>query len=66
MSAPNVKEGFQAAGVNSILPKEHSSPFVNLPIIKSYLEKDSVSLMRNIQRHDRMNANIHARYFEQK
>lgn len=64
MSAPNVKEGFQAAGVNSILPKEHSSPFVNLPIIKSYLEKDSVSLMRN--KHDQMNANIHARYFEQK
>ena len=43
MSTSGVKEGFQAAGMNSILPKEHASSFVNLPIIKTYTEKDNVS-----------------------
>lgn len=39
MSTPNAKEGYQAAGVNSILPKEHGAKFVSLPIIKNF-EKD--------------------------
>ncbi|XP_069106121.1 kinesin-like protein KIF13A isoform X3 [Argopecten irradians] len=42
MSTSGVKEGFQAAGVNSILVKEHASTFVNLPIIKTFTEKDNV------------------------
>ncbi|XP_041360770.1 kinesin-like protein KIF13A isoform X2 [Gigantopelta aegis] len=42
MSASNVKEGLQAPGINSILPKEHRSQFVNLPIIKSFTEKENV------------------------
>ncbi|XP_059167567.1 kinesin-like protein KIF13A isoform X3 [Physella acuta] len=42
MSAPNAKEGLQAVGINSILPKEHSTDYVQLPIIKSYTEKDNV------------------------
>ncbi|XP_060077900.1 kinesin-like protein KIF13B [Ylistrum balloti] len=41
MSTSGVKEGFQAAGVNSILVKEHASTFVNLPIIKTFTEKDN-------------------------
>ncbi|CAL1542431.1 unnamed protein product [Lymnaea stagnalis] len=42
MSAPNAKEGLQAVGINSILPKEHSTDYVPLPIIKSYTDKDTV------------------------
>ncbi|XP_055871121.1 kinesin-like protein KIF13A isoform X6 [Biomphalaria glabrata] len=42
MSAPNAKEGLQAVGINSILPKEHSTDYVQLPIIKSYTDKDTV------------------------
>ena len=42
MSAPNAKEGLQAVGINSILPKENSSDYVQLPIIKSYTEMDNV------------------------
>ncbi|KAL5013425.1 hypothetical protein ScPMuIL_007695, partial [Solemya velum] len=42
MSTPDSKEGLQAAGVNSILPKEHTSKFVSLPIIKNYTEKENV------------------------
>ena len=39
MSTPNVKEGMQAAGVNSILPKEHGTKFYTLPFVKNS-EKD--------------------------
>lgn len=39
MTSPNVKEGMQAAGVNSILPKEHGAKFFNLPFVKNF-EKD--------------------------
>ncbi|RUS88910.1 hypothetical protein EGW08_003349, partial [Elysia chlorotica] len=42
MSAPNAKEGLQAVGINSILPKENSSDYVQLPIIKSYTDMDTV------------------------
>ncbi|ESO83151.1 hypothetical protein LOTGIDRAFT_133948, partial [Lottia gigantea] len=42
MSTPNTKEGLQAAGVNSILPKEHGSQLINLPITKSFPEKENV------------------------
>ena len=45
MSTPSVKEGPQAAGINSILPKEHNTKFFNLPIVK-YSEKD-VSQLRH-------------------
>uniref|UniRef100_A0A0L8I897 Kinesin motor domain-containing protein n=1 Tax=Octopus bimaculoides TaxID=37653 RepID=A0A0L8I897_OCTBM len=40
MSTPSAKEGLQAAGINSILPKEHGAKFYSLPIIKTYGEKD--------------------------
>jgi kinesin family protein 13 len=43
MSTPNAKEGLQAVGVNSILPKEHNGQFVTLPVVKVYNEKDNVS-----------------------
>ena len=43
MSTPNAKEGLQAVGVNSILPKEHNGQFVNLPIVKYFTEVDNVS-----------------------
>ena len=39
MSTPNVKEGMQASGVNSILPKEHGAKFYTLPFVKNS-EKD--------------------------
>ena len=39
MSTPNVKEGLQAAGSNSILPKEHGSKFYSLPFVKMF-DKD--------------------------
>lgn len=39
MTTPSVKEGLQAAGVNSILPKEHGSKFYPLPLVKQS-EKD--------------------------
>ncbi|XP_064651713.1 kinesin-like protein KIF13A isoform X3 [Lineus longissimus] len=39
MTTPNAKEGLQAAGINSILPKEHGAKFYNLPIVK-YCEKE--------------------------
>ncbi|KAK3087726.1 hypothetical protein FSP39_009709 [Pinctada imbricata] len=42
MSTPSAKEGYQAAGMASILPKEHSSTFVNLPITKTFTQKDSI------------------------
>ncbi len=35
MSTPNVKEGLQAAGINSILPKEHGAKFYTLPFVKN-------------------------------
>ena len=35
MSAPNVKEGLQAAGSNSILPKEHGTKSYPLPFVKN-------------------------------
>ena len=40
MSTPNVKEGMQAAGMNSILPKEHGTKFYTLPFVKNS-EKDA-------------------------
>ncbi len=46
MSTPNVKEGMQAAGVNSILPKEHGAKFYSLPFVKNS-EKD-VSFFRSL------------------
>ncbi|XP_070208560.1 kinesin-like protein KIF13A isoform X2 [Littorina saxatilis] len=42
MSTPNAKEGLQAVGVNSILPKEHNGQFVTLPVIKYFTEVDNV------------------------
>lgn len=45
LSTPSAREGLQAAGFNSILPKEQSSQFFNLPIIKNITDKDSVSFM---------------------
>jgi len=39
MTTPNVKEGMQAAGMNSILPKEHGAKFFTLPFVKNF-EKD--------------------------
>ncbi|KAK7479091.1 hypothetical protein BaRGS_00029683, partial [Batillaria attramentaria] len=42
MSTPNAKEGLQAVGMNSILPKEHGAHFVNLPLIKSFTEMENV------------------------
>ncbi|XP_019632735.1 PREDICTED: kinesin-like protein KIF13A isoform X3 [Branchiostoma belcheri] len=43
MSTPGLREGPQAAGVNSILPKEHGTKLFNLPIIK-YMEKDELEV----------------------
>ena len=45
MSAPNAKEGLQAVGINSIVPKEHGSEYdyVPLSIMRSYSDKDNVS-----------------------
>ncbi|XP_074656043.1 kinesin-like protein KIF13A isoform X2 [Tubulanus polymorphus] len=39
MTTPNAKEGLQAAGIDSTLPKEYGAKFFNLPIVK-YCEKD--------------------------
>ena len=47
MSTPSAREGLQAAGINSILPKEQSSQTFNLPIIKNTTDKDSVSIWSN-------------------
>ena len=47
MSTPSAREGLQAAGINSILPKEQSSQAFNLPIIKNTTDKDSVSIGSN-------------------
>lgn len=44
MTTPNAKEGTQAAGINSILPKEQSNNYVALPILKTYTEADNVSI----------------------
>ena len=46
MTTPNTKEGTQAVGINSILPKEQSANYVVLPILKNYTEKESVSFCR--------------------
>jgi len=35
MTSPNAQEGMQAAGINSILPKEHGSKFYTLPVVKN-------------------------------
>ncbi|KAL4218427.1 Kinesin-like protein kif13b [Mactra antiquata] len=42
LTTPSAKEGTQAAGINSILPKEQSNNYVVLPILKAYTEKDNV------------------------
>jgi hypothetical protein len=47
LSTPSAREGLQSAGINSILPKEQSSPAFNLPIIKNTTDKDSVSIGSN-------------------
>jgi len=39
MTSPNAQDGMQAAGINSILPKEHGSKFYSLPVVKNS-EKD--------------------------
>jgi len=39
MTSPNAQDGMQAAGINSILPKEHGSKFYTLPVVKDS-EKD--------------------------
>ncbi|XP_070533072.1 kinesin-like protein KIF13A isoform X2 [Ptychodera flava] len=39
MGSTCLLEGSQAAGINSILPKEHGTKFYNLPIVK-YCDKD--------------------------
>lgn len=44
MTSPNAQEGIQAAGVNSILPKEHGSKFYTLPVVKNS-DKDVRSLL---------------------
>ena len=44
MSTPNVKEGLQASGMNSILPKEHGAKFFTLPFVKNS-EKDVCALV---------------------
>lgn len=44
MSTPQVKEGMQAAGVNSILPKEHGAKFYTLPFVKNS-EKDVTAVV---------------------
>ncbi|XP_055998502.1 kinesin-like protein KIF13B isoform X3 [Ostrea edulis] len=38
MSTSSAREGYLAAGVNSILPKEHAGTFVNLPITKAEMD----------------------------
>ena len=35
MTSPNAHDGMQAAGINSILPKEHGSKFYTLPVVKN-------------------------------
>ena len=42
MTTPTAKEGLQAAGINSILPKEQSANYIVLPILKTYTEKENV------------------------
>ncbi|CAH1248124.1 KIF13A [Branchiostoma lanceolatum] len=57
MSTPGLREGPQAAGVNSILPKEHGTKLFNLPIIK-YMEKDVCAVASwDSSIHDSINLN---------
>jgi len=35
MTSSNAQDGMQAAGINSILPKEHGSKFFTLPVVKN-------------------------------
>ena len=35
MTTPMVREGIEAAGINSILPKEHGAKFFVLPVVKT-------------------------------
>lgn len=42
MSTSSAREGYLAAGVNSILPKEHAGTFVNLPITKAEMDNGFV------------------------
>ena len=44
MTTPSVKEGSQAAGINSILPKEQLANFMVLPILRAYSDQESVSV----------------------
>ncbi|XP_052250414.1 kinesin-like protein KIF13B isoform X2 [Dreissena polymorpha] len=42
MTTPSVKEGSQAAGINSILPKEQSVDYLHLANLRAYTEGDQV------------------------
>jgi len=44
MTTPSVKEGSQAAGINSILPKEQLANFMVLPILRAYSDQECVSV----------------------
>lgn len=57
MTTPNAKEGSQAAGTNSILPKEHGAKFFNLPILR-YCEKEVCAVASwDSSIHDSINLN---------
>ncbi|XP_077990731.1 kinesin-like protein KIF13A [Glandiceps talaboti] len=57
MGSTCLLEGAQAAGVNSILPKEHGTKFYNLPIVK-YCDKDvSAVASWDSSIHDSVNLN---------
>ena len=36
MTTPLAREGFEAAGINSILPKEHGAKFFVLPVVRCF------------------------------
>ena len=42
MTTPLAREGFEAAGINSILPKEHGAKFFVLPVVRSDDVSDAV------------------------
>jgi len=48
MTSPNVQEGMQAAGINSILPKEHGSKFYTLPVVKNSDKDVCTALWRDL------------------
>ena len=48
MSTPNAKEGLQAPGVYSILPKEHGAKFFTLPFVKNSDKDVSSPLFKQV------------------